>query len=220
MAAGASRHVAVLWRVQARHSLHHFCANRIDIRATPGGSAVGRAFQLSTRCDGSAGELRQSRSGRPATLGGVTSLMQDRCCRATPFSVLSSLLCLISLCAHPALAQKLITPGYLFNSDPTCRQIGDTFYLFTTQDPFTLQFQRPNTFYRGMYAYHAFSTQDFDHWLDHGSILTGRDVSWNAGSALLDGDAGIAANGRFYAYAPFRINPTSEANYGRYDIVA
>jgi arabinoxylan arabinofuranohydrolase len=144
--------------------------------------------------------------------------MQECCCRMRPFTVLSSLLCLIAFCAHPALAQKLITPGYLFNSDPTCRQIGDTFYLFTTQDPFTVQFQRPNTFYRGMYAYHAFSTQDFDHWVDHGSILTGRDVSWNAGSALWDGDAGIPANGRFYAYAPFRINPTGEENYGRYDI--
>jgi len=132
--------------------------------------------------------------------------------------VLSSLLCLIAFCVRPALAQKLITPGYLFNSDPTCRQIGDTFYLFTTQDPFTVQFQRPNTFYRGMYAYHAFSTQDFDHWVDHGSILTGRDVQWNAGAALWDGDAGIPANARFYAYAPFRINSNSEQNYGTYHI--
>ena len=117
-----------------------------------------------------------------------------------------------------ASAQKLITPGYLFNSDPTCRQIGDTFYLFTTQDPFTVQFQRDNTFFRGMYAYHALSTTDFDHWVDHGSILTGRDVNWNAGQALWDGDAGIPANGRFYAYAPFRLNSKAEANYGRYDV--
>jgi arabinoxylan arabinofuranohydrolase len=117
-----------------------------------------------------------------------------------------------------ASAQKLVTPGYLFNSDPTCRQIGDTFYLFTTQDPFTVEFQRDNTFFRGMYAYHALSTTDFDHWVDHGSILTGRDVDWNAGQALWDGDAGIPANGHYYAYAPFRLNSTAEANYGRYDI--
>ena len=117
-----------------------------------------------------------------------------------------------------ATPQKLITPGYLFNSDPTCRQIGDTFYLFTTQDPFTVEFQRDNTFFRGMYAYHAFSTTDFDHWVDHGSILTGRDVNWNAGQALWDGDAGIPANGGFYAYAPFRLNSTAEANYGRYNV--
>lgn len=117
-----------------------------------------------------------------------------------------------------ATAHKLITPGYLFNSDPTCRQIGDTFYLFTTQDPFTAVFQRPNDFFKGMYAYHAFSTKDFDHWVDHGSILTARDIGWNAGGALWDGDAGIPANGRFYAYAPFRMNSASEANYGRFDI--
>jgi len=115
-------------------------------------------------------------------------------------------------------AAKLITPDYLFNSDPTCRQIGDTFYLFTTQDPFTVQFQRPNTFYRGMFAFHALTTQDFDRWVDHGSILTGRDVSWNAGAALWDGDAGIPGNGRFYAYAPFRINSNSEQNYGKFNI--
>jgi len=117
-----------------------------------------------------------------------------------------------------AAASKLVTPGYLFNSDPTCRQIGDTFYLFTTQDPFTVEFQQPNTFFRGMYAYHALTTRDFDHWTDHGSILTGRDVSWNAGAALWDGDAGIPANGRFYAYAPFRINSNTEENYGNYAI--
>ena len=122
---------------------------------------------------------------------------------------------LLSQCVS---AQKLITPGYLFNSDPTCRQIGDTFYLFTTQDPFTVDFQRDNTFFRGMYAYHAFSTTDFDHWIDHGSILTGRDVNWNAGQTLWDGDAGIPANGRFYAYAPFRQNSSAEANYGRYNV--
>ncbi len=117
---------------------------------------------------------------------------------------------------NAAPAQKLITPDYLLNSDPTCRQIGDTFYLFTTQDPFTVQFKRPNTYYRGMFAYHAFSTQDFDHWVDHGSILTSRDASWNSGAALWDGDAGIPANERFYAYAPFRINSANDANYGRY----
>jgi arabinoxylan arabinofuranohydrolase len=120
--------------------------------------------------------------------------------------------------AAEAQAQKLITPGYLFNSDPTCRQIGDRFYLFATQDPFTVQFQRANDYFKGMYAYHAYSTTDFDHWVDHGSILTGRDVSWNAGGALWDGDAGIPANDRFYAYAPFRVNDSKEPNYGRFRI--
>src|SRR5260370_38023126 len=67
-----------------------------------------------------------------------------------------------------------------------------------------------------MYAYHALSTTDFDRWVDHGSILTSRDVSWNTGGALWDGDAGIPANGKFYAYAPFRMNSSKEANYGRF----
>ena len=135
-----------------------------------------------------------------------------------PNTITALALLAFSLLATPASAYKLVTPGYLLNSDPTCRQIGDTFYLFTTQDPFTVQFQRPNTFYRGMFAFHELTTQDFDHWTDHGSILTGRDVSWNAGAALWDGDVGIPANGRFYAYAPFRINSSSEQNYGTYHI--
>ncbi|MFZ1942177.1 MAG: family 43 glycosylhydrolase [Acidobacteriaceae bacterium] len=125
---------------------------------------------------------------------------------------------LVAMLVQIAPAQKLITPGYLFNSDPTCGQIGDTFYLFTTQDPFTVEFIRENAFYKGMYAFHEFTTTDFDHWVDHGSILTSRDVTWNTGGALWDGDAGIPANGRFYAYAPFRMNSASEANYGRFDI--
>ena len=115
-------------------------------------------------------------------------------------------------------AQKLVTPGYLFNSDPTCRQINNTFYLFTTQDPFSVVFERPNEFYKGMYAYHAFTTTDFDHWEDHGSILTSRDVAWNRGDALWDGDAGVPHNHEFYAYAPFRVNSLDEKNYGIYDI--
>jgi arabinoxylan arabinofuranohydrolase len=133
-------------------------------------------------------------------------------------SILRRSVAIATILTQMGSAQKLVTPGYLFNSDPTCRQIGDTFYLFTTQDPVSVEFQRDNSFFRGMYAYHAFTTTDFDHWVDHGSILTGRDVSWNAGQALWDGDAGIPANGRFYAYAPFRLNSTSEANYGRYDV--
>lgn len=118
----------------------------------------------------------------------------------------------------PVYGQKIVTPGYLFNSDPTCRQIGNTFYLFTTQDPFSVVFERSNDFYKGMYAYHALTTNDFDHWEDHGSILTARDVAWNRGEALWDGDAGVPGNHEFYAYAPFRVNSSQEKNYGAYDI--
>jgi len=68
--------------------------------------------------------------------------------------------------AHSATAQKLVTPGYLFNSDPTCREIDGRFYLFTTQDPFTTHLQTDNKYFKGMYAYHALSTTDFDRWVD------------------------------------------------------
>jgi hypothetical protein len=134
------------------------------------------------------------------------------------FHVIPLLLALFLSGLATAPAQKLVTPGYLFNSDPTCREIDGTFWLFTTQDPFTVQFERPNKFYKGMYAYHALSTTDFDHWVDHGSIVTGRDVTWNSGQALWDGDAGIPADGKFYAYTPFRVSPATEENYGFFDI--
>jgi arabinoxylan arabinofuranohydrolase len=126
------------------------------------------------------------------------------------------LICL--LLTRNSMSQKLVTPGYLFNSDPTCREIDGKFYLFTTQDPFTTQLQTDNKFFKGMYAYHTLSTTDFDHWTDHGSILTSRDISWNTGAALWDGDAGIPANGKFYAYAPFRVSSNKEANYGRFNV--
>src|SRR5258708_20670219 len=122
------------------------------------------------------------------------------------------------LVVQSSIAQKLVTPGYLFNSDPTCREIDGQFYLFTTQDPFTALLQTDNKYFKGMYAYHALNTTVLDHGVDHGPILTSRDVSWNTGAALWDGDAGIPANGQFYAYAPFRMNSSKEANYGRFSV--
>jgi arabinoxylan arabinofuranohydrolase len=141
---------------------------------------------------------------------------QDSVTRMVGAGALCMAVCL-SLTAS-AWAQKLVTPGYLFNDDPTCRELNGKFYLFTTQDPFTVQFERMNEFYKGMSAFRALSTSDFDHWTDHGSIVTGRDVTWNTGDALWDGDAGIPANGKFYSYAPYRINPATEDNYGIFDI--
>jgi hypothetical protein len=38
-----------------------------------------------------------------------------------------------------ARCQKVVTPGYLFNDDPTCRELNGQFYLITTQDPFSVQ---------------------------------------------------------------------------------
>lgn len=115
-------------------------------------------------------------------------------------------------------AQKIVTPGYQFNSDPTCREIDGQFYLFTTHDPFTVQFEKPNPKYKGMYDIHAYSTTDFDHWVDHGSLLNTHDTGWHKGNALWDGDAGIPANGKFYAYIPFRMNPDGDDDYGHFKI--
>src|ERR1035438_770314 len=109
--------------------------------------------------------------------------------------------------ARGAFGQKLISPGYQFNSDPTCRELNGRFYLFTTHDPFTVEFETDNNYWAGMYDYHAYSTTDFDHWVDHGSILSTHDLTWHAGTALWDGNAGIPANGKFYAYVPARVAP-------------
>ena len=117
-----------------------------------------------------------------------------------------------------ASAQKLITPGYQFNSDPSCREIDGRFYLFTTHDPFTVQFEKPNPKFKGMYDIHAYSTADFDNWVDHGSLLNTHDAGWHKGNAVWDGDAGIPANGKYYAYIPFRVNADSEDNYGHFQI--
>ncbi len=125
---------------------------------------------------------------------------------------------MVALFFRIAPAQKLITPGYQFNSDPTCRELNGRFYLFTTHDPFTVQFEADNVRFSGMYDFHAYSTVDFDHWVDHGSILNTHDTHWHAGTAIWDGDAGIPANGRYYAYAPFRITPDSEQSYGAFRI--
>jgi hypothetical protein len=141
-----------------------------------------------------------------------------RICRVYTAGILLLLQLLLS--AANARAQKLITPGYQFNSDPTCREWNGRFYLFTTHDPFTVQFETDNTKFKGMYDFHAYSTTDFDHWVDHGSILSAHDLAWHAGTALWDGDAGIPANGKFYAYAPVRCEPDSVDDYGSFRLGA
>jgi arabinoxylan arabinofuranohydrolase len=135
-----------------------------------------------------------------------------------PALIRAALLALALAAPPSADAQKVVTPGYQFNSDPSCREINGQFYLFTTHDPFTVQFERPSPKFKGMYDIHAYSTADFDHWVDHGSLLNTHDSGWHKGNAVWDGDAGIPANGKFYAYLPFRMNPDSEDNYGHFEI--
>ncbi len=98
----------------------------------------------------------------------------------------------------------LITPGYLYNSDPTMHVIDGRLWLFATQDPFSEKFTIPSQWSQ-MCHYHALSTDDFQTWVDHGAIFNIGDMSWAAGRSIWDGDAGIAANGKFYAYAPIKL---------------
>jgi arabinoxylan arabinofuranohydrolase len=106
------------------------------------------------------------------------------------------------LACVPARADSVISPDYLFNSDPTLHTIGDRLWMFTSHDQTSENFIKGNL-WDEMYDYHAISTDDFRTWVDHGSIFSIHDVAWSKGNAVWDGDAGIAANGKYYAYAPF-----------------
>src|SRR5260221_8308670 len=122
------------------------------------------------------------------------------------------------LVVQVSMAQKLVTPGYLFNSDPTCREIDGQFYLFTTQDPFTTQLQTDNKYFKGMYAYHALSTTDFDHWVDHGSIRTSRDVFREKSAALWAAHAGVPTKSQLHGERPLPKNSTPETKYRRLQV--
>ena len=108
---------------------------------------------------------------------------------------------LAGLCAL-VWPDSMLSPNYLFNSDPTLHHIKGQLWMFTTHDLVSEQFER-GYMWDNMYDYHSESTTDFRTWVDHGSIFSILDVGWAKGNALWDGDAGIAANGKYYAYAPF-----------------
>jgi len=97
-------------------------------------------------------------------------------------------------------AQQRLTPDYLFNSDPTTHVIDSKFWLFTSHDQVTVNFQGPEDYWHNIMDCQAYSTVDFIHWKHHGSILSIHDFKWATDFKLWDGDAGIAANGKFYAY--------------------
>jgi len=96
---------------------------------------------------------------------------------------------------------SMLTPDYLFNPDPTMHVIDDRLYLFTSHDQSTERFIKGD--FGTMFDYHAMSTTDLKTWVDHGSILSIHDVSWAKDNMVWDGDAGIEANGKYYAYMPF-----------------
>ena len=102
--------------------------------------------------------------------------------------------------------QRIHYAGILYNSDPTCHQIGDTFYLYCSHDQSTRIFTKGS--YPTMFDYHCYSTTNFKDWVDHGSIINSFDGVWDGTPGpLWDGDAGIAANGKILRLFPFRQRP-------------
>ena len=132
--------------------------------------------------------------------------------RLWPTSAALLLTSLALLTPAASLANEFITPGYLYNSDPTCHQIGDTFYLYCSHDQSTRNFTRGS--YPTMFDYHCYTTTNFKDWVDHGSIINSFDGVWDGvPGPLWDGDAGIAANGKYYGYFPFDNGPFDDRQW-------
>ena len=101
----------------------------------------------------------------------------------------------------------LLTPGYLFNTDPVCHVVGDRLWVFCSQDQYTVLFQTPEDVWNNVGSVHAYSTANLREWTDHGTAYSSRDVEWCTAHSLWPGDSGIAAGGKFYAYPSFRSPP-------------
>lgn len=122
--------------------------------------------------------------------------------RRTALAFLAGMLLLLPGSARTAGADNMLSPDYLFNSDPTMHVIHGHLYMLVTHDQTSERFIK-GTWWGNMYDYHALSTTNFHTWVDHGSIFSIHDVSWAKGNAVWDGDAGIEAKGKYYAYVPF-----------------
>ena len=101
-------------------------------------------------------------------------------------------------------SQQLITPGYLFNTDPTSHIINGRYWLFVCHDQSSTKFIGPEDYWHNIMDYHAFSTTDFINWRNHGSIFNIHDIPWVTDFPVWDSDAGIEANGKYYAYVTVR----------------
>ena len=73
--------------------------------------------------------------------------------------------------ANPLLAN-------IHTADPAVHVFGDRLFVYADHDP-----AGPNDGWISMYDYHAYSTGDLKTWVDHGSVLNCRDVTWNDGPA-------------------------------------
>ena len=101
-------------------------------------------------------------------------------------------------------AQQLLTPDYLFNTDPTAHIINGRYWLFVCHDQSSTKFIGPEDHWHNIMDYHAYSTTDFLNWKNHGSIFSIHDIPWVTDFPVWDSDAGIEANGKFYAYVTVR----------------
>jgi hypothetical protein len=101
-------------------------------------------------------------------------------------------------------SQQLLTPGYLFNTDPTAHIIDGKYWLFVCHDQSSAKFIGPEDFWHNIMDYHAYSTTDFVNWRNHGSIFSIHDIPWVTDFPVWDSDAGIQANGKFYAFVTVR----------------
>ncbi len=101
----------------------------------------------------------------------------------------------------------LITPGYLFNTDPVCHVIGERLWVFCAQDQYTVNFHVPEDAWNNVGSVRAYSSADLRKWTDHGTAFSTRDVPWCKMHSLWPGDAGVAADGAYYAYPSVRNGP-------------
>ena len=83
----------------------------------------------------------------------------------------------------------------IYTADPAPMVSGDTLYLYTTHDEDELI----NDFYT-MFDWRCFSTQDMEHWTDHGKIFSLDDIEWADDRAWAP--QCIERNGKYYLYCP------------------
>jgi hypothetical protein len=88
-----------------------------------------------------------------------------------------------------------------FSADPTARVFNNKVYLFPSHDIKAPAGQRQDWFC--MEDYHVFSSENLTEWIDHGMIISQKDVPWGnpTGYAMWAPDC-VQKNGKYYFYFP------------------
>ena len=84
-------------------------------------------------------------------------------------------------------------------TDPDVSVWGDTLWMYCSQD-FPKQ-DGDKGMYDRMDSYHAFSTTDMVHWIDHGEVIHSRDIKWGK-SGWMWAPAAARKKGNYYLYYP------------------